>query len=141
MEQLSFLKLSGEYQWIKKGVGKGSLRIRKKCRKKKNEAVCEVMMEYGVQEKIPWIQRWDQYFVQSRLKMIFPFLNSQLYGLLILAAGSAGFLILIIITAGTGGSTGWVLIWPGAVIFGGCYILKVLRHRRMKQTEKELIPF
>ncbi|MCU6763049.1 Flp pilus assembly protein TadB [uncultured Roseburia sp.] len=135
-----FLNLSAERRWIKTGWETLIWSTQEVQKKRMNQYV-EVMMEYGEQEKIPWIQKWDQYFVQSQIKKKLPFLNSQLYGLLLISAAAGGFLILIMIIQKSGGKAAWTLLWPGAVLFAGSYGLKVLRLRKLNQTERELLPF
>ena len=135
------LCLAGEGHWLEHGWEQ-LVHMTQMTEKKRREDYRKVLLEYGVQEKIPLLQRWDQLFIQSGLDRWLPFLNGQLYGTILLGAGLAGFLVftalrfLTVFARFFGG-----MLWLAGVLGGGVLILKVLRRKRRRQTEEELPAF
>lgn len=98
--------------------------------------------EIGLQEKVPWIQRWDQCYSQSMIQQKYLFLNSQLYiSLVLFAASVLGVITLVLLCktplAGIGAGAGVFAL----VLFGGVFYVSLLRRQKWRQTEKELMPF
>lgn len=135
------LRIGREGKWLRHGW-EHILSTTQEIEKKRMEDYKKVLLEYGAQEKIPVLQRWDQLFIQSGLNQWFPFLNGQLYGIFLLGISMAGLLFF----------TAWKsldepvrflfgLVWAGSVLGGGVLILKVLRGRRRHRTEEELLAF
>ncbi len=102
----------------------------------------KTVSEYGAQEQIPRLQKWDRYFVQSGISQKIPFLNSQLYLTGILLGAAAGFFLFWLTAgenpvAGMGRGVLWMIGESGC----GYMVIKVLVRQRRKRTEKELLPF
>lgn len=113
-----------------------------KIEKKRMEDYEKAFLEYGAQEKIPMMQRWDRLFIQSGLNRRLSFLNGQLYGIFLLGTGIAGMLLfatrksLDLSARFLGG-----MVWAGSILGGGILVLKVFRQRRRRQTEEQLPAF
>ena len=137
----SLMHMSLRYQWVKAGWNR-ILESTQNMQEKRMMAYRKTVSEYGAQEQIPKLQKWDRYFVQSGISQKISFLNSQLYltGLLIGAAGGFFFHVL---KAGENVADGMGkrCLWMALEMSCGYMVIKVLRIRRKKKTEAELLPF
>lgn len=137
---LAFFRLfsfSDGYGWVRNQVFR-VLEKTEKMQEKQIQSYRKMLKEYGVQEKIPLICRWDRAFVQSGVQEKIHFLNSRICAgimLTVAAAGAAFFMLLL--PAGVWAGLIWMIVEPGAV----CFLIRLLCIRRMNRTESELLSF
>lgn len=135
------ISMSFHYQWIRDSW-KRILESTQNVQDRRIQNYRKTVSEYGAQEHIPKLQKWDRYFTQSGIRQRIPFLNSQLYLLFFLLGAAAGFFIFLF-TSPEDMAAGMVkgVLWMISELTTGYMIIKVLRIRRKRNTEKELLPF
>lgn len=130
-----------KHQWVQQSWGY-LLKQTKQVQQQRDYQYQKQYEEIGIQEKLPLIQRWDQCFAQSMLQQKYPVLNSQLYiSLLLMVASLAGFIGVALLWQKPlwGIFSGGILFL--CVMFCGVFYVNLIRQKRWKQTEKELMPF
>lgn len=131
------LNFSTGYVWIRDRVYR-VFETTEKMQERQMQAYRKVLKEYGVQEKVSLICRWDRAFVQSGLQEKIPLLNSRICAGSMLALAALGFAFFVLLfPAGWWVGLVWLIFEPGAV----CFLIRVRCIRRMNRTESELLAF
>ena len=130
------LAYTEESQVIKKSV----FRVYKKTRemeKSRGDRESRIRFEEGNQEKVNFLYKLDLLLLQSNIKKIFPFLNSEIYLIFIFCASSLGFIVMEAISNSYISGTVCSLL---TILF--LYIIPyILAGINYKKTENEIMSF